>query len=147
MKRLLGLVLVLLSINLFAGNVLNSKIKDVTIYQSQAEVKRRGSMKFTKGVHEIEVNNLPKSLINSNARAEVLTNSAKILGFKVENAYIEDLEPDAVIKGYQTTIDSLNNKVNQLQDQLTILQKTEKFVQDVADNSTKRMTVENSSFT
>ncbi|MFO7895596.1 MAG: mucoidy inhibitor MuiA family protein [Candidatus Cloacimonadales bacterium] len=146
MKRMFCVSLILLSSLLFAENIVETKIEAVTVYQSQALIKRRGSGNFSAGVHKIVVKNLPQSLINENARAEVLTNSAKILGFKLRNQYDENLRPNQMITQYQNKIDSLQINRQSLQDQLDILAKTDRFVQEVANSATKRMTVENSDF-
>jgi len=145
-KLLLALILLTTFICWAEKTVLGSKIHEVTVYKSQGYVKRRGSKTFAKGVHTIIVKELPVSLFQNSVQAAVLTNSAKIMGFKLNDFYnVEEVEHKDD-NFYIEKIEALKKESATLLDEAGILAGSEKFLREITDNTAKRLTVENSEF-
>lgn len=145
-QLLLAFILFLAAFSWAEETVLESKIHEVTVYQNQGYVKRRGSDSFAKGVHTIKVKELPVSLFTNSVQAAVLTNSAKILGFKLNDFYdVEEVEHKDD-NFYTEKIEELKNEATALLDEAGVLAGSEKFLREITDNTAKRLTVENSDF-
>ena len=97
---------------------ISSKITDVTVFFSGAQITRQNDLKLNKGKHYLLINNLPQELNPQSIQVNQILNS-KILSVKhqvgTENdskKSVEEISLETKIEGIQLKMKSINNQLS-----------------------------------
>lgn len=86
--------------------VLDAPIAAVTVYPSQARVIRRGAVALPAGVHDVELDGLPLSLLDESVRVNGRGEAARIVGVDVAHRFHADA-PDHRVRAVEDSLDEL----------------------------------------
>jgi uncharacterized protein (TIGR02231 family) len=85
---------------------LDAPIAAVTVYPSQARVIRRGAVSLPAGVHDVELDGLPVSLLDESVRVSGRGDAARIVGVEVAHRFHADA-PDERVRSVEDALEEL----------------------------------------
>ncbi|MGM0479964.1 MAG: mucoidy inhibitor MuiA family protein, partial [Bacteroidota bacterium] len=116
---------------------MNTDINNVTVYLSGAEINRTYQVKLDKGINELRFNNISASTDSRSIQFE-MEQDVDLLSITMERDYLKNQEGSPRIESVRDSIELLEYKSQQIQDEISALQ-TEKEVlstnQDIKGNN------------
>jgi uncharacterized protein (TIGR02231 family) len=107
---------------------LDTTISEVVVYPDRARVTRRGTVELTKGVHRLQVGELPLSLLPESVRAGGKgTAQARILAVDVARTFYQE-PPTATLAELEREIEKLEDQDKALADQVAAHQAQLEFL-------------------
>lgn len=135
---LMFLLLIVIGQKLFATDTLSarSKITNVTVFFSGAQVTRSANLKLNKGKHLVKVERLPQELNAQSIQVEKIS-SAKILSVKHELNHRDEGKKGAEQTASENKIEELELKLKEIANKLSVFDMEEKLLIDNShiDNS------------
>lgn len=108
---------------------LNTKIKNVTVFFSGAEVQREGQLNLAKGKHILIVDKLPQELSPQSLQVEGIK-GATILSVKHQDASLNAAKKSKEILEIEERIEQHEIQIRRIKSEMTVLKLEEKFLRD-----------------
>lgn len=130
MKNFLLALFLCSSLSLFSNidtTNFNSKIENVTVFFSGAEIERTGELSLNKGKHVLLIDNLPEMINPQSIQVEGL-NNLTILSVKHESAFDNTLRSNPEVLSTEESIKLLSIKVKRLNNEINVLKTEEEIL-------------------
>ena len=127
MKNLILFLFFIPSIVFPSDKKVPSKIKEVTVYLSGAEITRNASCVLKEGMNEIVFTGLSHKIDESSIQISGL-NAVSILSIEYDLNYLEKSESDPQLKEWQTQLEAFEYDITLLKNLITGLQEEEKVI-------------------
>lgn len=114
----------------------NSKIENVTVFFSGAEIERVGELSLNKGKHVLLIDNLPEMINPQSIQVEGLKNLT-ILSVKHELAFDNTLRSNPEVLTIEENIKSLSIKIKRLNNEINVLKTEEEILLNNSNLSNK----------
>ncbi|GEM_PF-3763551 len=129
-----------LSFSSFASDIkqmdISSSIKEVTVYQGLAEVKRTGKIFLPKGMTKIIFKSLPVTIRENTISAKAL--GLKVLDVNMEKVYLVESRQETV-KNLEKEIDDLREAENALADRQEVLRRSLRLLDSLNSMSSDKL--------
>jgi uncharacterized protein (TIGR02231 family) len=117
-----------------------TRICEVTVFNDQALVTRRGVLQLTGEEHELVIDQLPVTLVSESVRVSGSgTVAVGLLGVRTERTYASEEFTKKIAQLHQE-IDQIEEQKRYLQDQLTLLNLQRNFVKNLSNQYLERLT-------
>ncbi len=127
MKNLILFLFFIPSIVFPSDKKVPSKINEVTVYLSGAEITRKASCVLKEGMNEIVFTGLSHKIDESSIQISGL-NAVSILSIEYDLNYLEKSESDPQLKEWQTQLEAFEYDITLLKNLITGLQEEEKVI-------------------
>lgn len=122
------------------NKIVDTSIREVTVYDNQALVTRRGIVQLTGEEHELIIAQLPVTIVSESIRASGTgTMAVRLLGVRTERTYITEAIADQVALLHQE-IEQLEVQKRTVQDQLVLLNHQQHFIKSLNTQYLERLT-------
>lgn len=122
------------------NKTVDTSIQEVTVYDNQALVTRRGIVQLTGEEHELIIAQLPVTLVSESIRASGTGAVAvRLLGVRAERTYTTEAIADRVTQ-LEQEIEQLEAQKRTVQDQLTLLNHQQHFIKSLNPQYLERLT-------
>lgn len=137
-KKLVLLLIILLNINAFSQNGINSTINAVTVFKQNAEITRIANIKLIAGTQEIVFTGTSTSINPSSLQVQVESDNVTLLSAKYELNYLEPNKNNIEVEELKVKLTDLEEELSWLDDQSVILKGMEDVLnknQDLGGNN------------
>lgn len=137
-KKLVLLLIILLNINAFSQNGINSTINAVTVFKQNAEITRIAKIKLIAGTQEIVFTGTSTSINPSSLQVQVESDNVTLLSAKYELNYLEPNKNNIEVEELKVKLTDLEEELSWLDDQSVILKGMEDVLnknQDLGGNN------------
>jgi len=122
------------------NKTVDTRIREVTVYDNQALVTRRGVVQLTGEEHELVIPQLPVTLVSESVRALGKgTVAVRLLGIRTERTFTTEVSAHRVAQ-LEQEIGELEEQKRDVQDQLALLNLQRNFIKSLNTQYLERLT-------